>query len=215
MKGYVYKFTNKETGKWYIGSRQGEPENDDYIGSGRIWLRAVKKYGIESFNREILYIGENFREEETMLLEKLDAANDPMSYNMKNFAFGGPFCGNKNGMFGRKHTKESAQKCGNAFRGKKRPNHSQKMSGSGNPMYGKNDHAYGIVNRMKNFKGKTYDEIFGFEEAQKRKEQLSKSLKGKEKNLKLKICPHCGLEGRGPNMSRYHYDKCKRKTNAL
>jgi hypothetical protein len=27
----------------------------------------------------------------------------------------------------------------------------------------------------------------------------------------LLICPHCQLQGRGPNMSRYHFNKCKHK----
>lgn len=24
-------------------------------------------------------------------------------------------------------------------------------------------------------------------------------------------CPHCGLIGKGPNMTRYHFDNCKKK----
>lgn len=31
------------------------------------------------------------------------------------------------------------------------------------------------------------------------------------KNSKVRICPHCGLEGKGPNMTRYHFDKCRAK----
>jgi len=29
--------------------------------------------------------------------------------------------------------------------------------------------------------------------------------------MKEKTCPHCGKIGKGPNMSRYHFDKCKLK----
>ena len=29
--------------------------------------------------------------------------------------------------------------------------------------------------------------------------------------MKHKICPHCGKEGRGGNMTRYHFDNCKYK----
>lgn len=211
MIGYVYKFTHKETGKWYIGSRRGHPENDEYTGSGLIWQHAKEKYGMESFNREILYIGEDFRKHETMILEKLDAAHDPMSYNMKNFAFGGPFYGKDNGMFGKHHTIESAKRCGNAFRGKKRPNHSEKMKGCNNPMFGKNDHSYGISKYGKSCLGKTYEEIHGIEKAKALKEKLSLSGKGKIHIFKSVQCPHCNLEGKGPNMTRYHFDNCKRK----
>lgn len=211
MIGYVYKFTHKETKKWYIGSRQGSFENDDYSGSGLIWKHAKEKYGIESFIKEILHIGEDFREYETMILEKLDAANDPMSYNMKNFAFGGPFKGEMNGMFGKKHTDESAYNCGKAFRGKKRPAHSQKMKGSNNPMFGKSDHSFGIVNRSKEMAGKSYEEIFGKEKAKKIREKLSASMKGKKHKRTEMTCPHCDLIGKGPNMKRYHFDKCKKR----
>ena len=31
----------------------------------------------------------------------------------------------------------------------------------------------------------------------------------KPRNLKLKTCPHCGVQGKGGNMTRYHYDNCK------
>lgn len=33
--------------------------------------------------------------------------------------------------------------------------------------------------------------------------------KMKQKELKASICPHCGKNGKGPNMTRYHFDKCK------
>ena len=118
--GYVYKFTHKITGKWYIGSHNGNKPN--YTGSGLLWKRAKDKYGIESFIKEILYVGENFRAEEERILIELDAANDCMSYNMKNQALGGIFLGEKNGMYGKKLTEEHRIKCGNAYRDKKDQN---------------------------------------------------------------------------------------------
>lgn len=32
----------------------------------------------------------------------------------------------------------------------------------------------------------------------------------KKRSMKIKTCPHCGYEGSGGNMSRYHFDNCKR-----
>jgi hypothetical protein len=45
--------------------------------------------------------------------------------------------------------------------------------------------------------------------------KLSESTKNKQsatkKNAPIVKCPHCGKEGRGSNMTRYHFDKCKLK----
>ena len=35
--------------------------------------------------------------------------------------------------------------------------------------------------------------------------------KGRKYKMKLVKCPHCGKEGKGGNMTRYHFDKCKNK----
>lgn len=205
--GHVYKYTHKITKKWYIGSHNGLKKN--YSGSGLLWQRAKRKYGINAFDKEILYEGLNFREEEKRILTEHDAANNPMSYNMKNEALGGSFPGEKNGMFGKKLTKEQRYACGNAFRGKKRPDHSDSMTGEGNPMFGKNDQAHGIIDRAKANSGKTYEEIYGEDVSKELKQKLSNSQKGKKHKLKEVECPHCKKKGAGPNMTRYHFDNCK------
>lgn len=87
-KGFVYRWTNALNGKWYIGSHIGTPD-DGYIGSGKAFLDAVKKYGIDKFKREILLEGTNIREKEEQILRDLDAANNKMSYNLKNQGTGG------------------------------------------------------------------------------------------------------------------------------
>lgn len=204
--GYVYKFTHKHTGKWYVGSHNGKNEN--YHGSGLMWVKAVKKYGIDSFHKDILYEGELYREKEDEILKELDAANDPMSYNIKNEAIGGSFPGEKNGMFGKKLTAEQRYKCGSGFRGKTRPEHSIKMRGSNNPMYGRSDHAKNAVILAKKNTGKTYDEIFGIEKSRSIRKKQSETQLGKKHNLSKVKCPHCVLIGSGPNMTRYHFDKC-------
>jgi hypothetical protein len=206
--GYVYKFTHIDTGMYYIGSHNGKKKN--YSGSGLIWQRAKVKYGIDSFTKELLYEGDFYREEEERILKELDAANDPLSYNIKNEALGGSFHGEKNGMFGKKLTEEHKYKCGNGFRGKKRPDHSEKMKGENNPAFGKSEHAYGIIEWAKNNEGKTYDEIHGEEKSKILRNKLSKSQRGKKHNLAQKQCPHCLLVGSGPNMSRYHFNNCKK-----
>lgn len=60
-------------------------------------------------------------------------------------------------------------------------------------------------------KGKTYEEIYGAEEAEKKKEKL-RGKKGPRSNPTKKhdlvTCPHCGKTGGAGNMRRYHFDNC-------
>lgn len=174
--GYVYKNTIRETGKWYIGSHNGNKKV--YHGSGLLWNKALEKYGYDSYDTEILYEGDLYREYEENILKELDAANDSQSYNMKNEALGGAFFGENNGMFGKKLTEEQKYNCGKAFRGKKRPEHSKRMSGSNNPAYRKNDHTYGLVDYAKSRKGKTNKEFYGEEKSLELSKKLSESQKG-------------------------------------
>jgi len=55
----IYKITNKINGKYYIGKHQTTNLNDGYMGSGKILNYAIKKYGLENFTKEILYIYDN------------------------------------------------------------------------------------------------------------------------------------------------------------
>ena len=43
--------------------------------------------------------------------------------------------------------------------------------------------------------------------------KIKMSMAKRGKTLKKVICPHCGLEGGGPNMTRYHFENCKYKGN--
>ena len=88
MYGFVYIWINNINQKYYLGSHEGSID-DGYIGSGKLFVRAIKKYGIEKFTRYVHYIGFDFRNEEEECLMLLDSANDSRSYNLKNAAFSG------------------------------------------------------------------------------------------------------------------------------
>ncbi len=59
MHYIVYQTTNLINGKIYRGKHQTSDLNDRYLGSGNQIRRAIKKYGIENFQREILYQFDN------------------------------------------------------------------------------------------------------------------------------------------------------------
>jgi group I intron endonuclease len=85
--GFVYKWINTRSGKWYIGSHKGSVD-DGYVGSGVIFRKAYKKHK-DYFIREVIYIGPDFREIEDLILKTLDAESDRNSYNVSNYAIGG------------------------------------------------------------------------------------------------------------------------------
>ncbi len=86
MAAIIYKITNLVNGKWYIG--KDSHNNPKYLGSGLLIIKAVKKYGKENFNKEVLEIlPENATHSDLNLAEiswisKTNAANDRMSYNL-------------------------------------------------------------------------------------------------------------------------------------
>lgn len=53
MSYFVYQITNILNGKIYVGAHKGEPD-DGYMGSGTHISRAIKKYGLQNFKKEIL-----------------------------------------------------------------------------------------------------------------------------------------------------------------
>lgn len=62
MKFLIYKITNLIDGKIYIGKHQTSNINDDYMGSGTYIRSAISKYGIENFQKDILFVFETYDE---------------------------------------------------------------------------------------------------------------------------------------------------------
>ena len=83
----IYKITNKINNKSYIGMHKTKNLNDGYMGSGKLIKRAIQKYGIENFNKEILHVFSN--EEDMKNKEKELVVINEMSYNLCDGGHGG------------------------------------------------------------------------------------------------------------------------------
>lgn len=83
----IYKITNKINDKFYIGMHKTKDLNDGYMGSGKLIRYAIKKYGLENFTKEILYIFDN--EQDMKNKEKELVIISEQSYNLCEGGHGG------------------------------------------------------------------------------------------------------------------------------
>lgn len=81
---YFYRITNLLNGHYYYGIHSTDDLNDGYMGSGSRIRNAIKKYGVEHFEKEILKFFETREElanyESEIVTEEL--VHDPECYNV-------------------------------------------------------------------------------------------------------------------------------------
>ena len=136
MSNYTYMVTNNINGKVYVGSHswKGEGLDPNYYGSGTAITRAVKKYGKDNFQVEVLYYYntvEECRADEERILTEYDVKNCPHSYNCKNSAIGFT----SEDMKGKTVSDETRQKLSQALKGENNPLYGKR--GKDTPMYGR------------------------------------------------------------------------------
>ena len=90
MKHIVYRITNTINGRYYIGAHSTDDINDDYMGSGELIKKAIEKYAVSSFIKEVLFEAasaqEMYEKEKELVVTIHD---DPISYNMNGGGKGG------------------------------------------------------------------------------------------------------------------------------
>ena len=114
MYGYIYKTTNLINGKIYIGQKKSKVFlGNKYLGSGYKLKAAIKKYGPDNFNVELLESCDDkdaLNNLEIYYISKYDSRNSDIGYNL---AKGGNvigLSGEQHPFYGKHHTEEAKLK---------------------------------------------------------------------------------------------------------
>lgn len=199
----IYKTTNLINGKIYIG--QDSHNNPNYLGSGKLLNRAIKRYGIHNFKKEVLEYCSDQRmlnEREIYWIDYYTSYKHTIGYNITLGGTGG-------NTWRHNPNKEMIRE-----KLKQRPRHiwteeeKDKQRGDANPA--KRPEVRAKISQAK--KGRANPLIVGELNPSKRddvREKISQSLKGRKKPIV--ICPSCNKTGQPSNMYRWHFENCKLK----
>lgn len=196
----IYKITNTENGKIYVGKFKGDIFKDDYWGSGILINEEYKHHGKDKFIREVIEeFDENidWREREKFWIKEIGSIY-PKGYNLsiggdsfdssmlppelRKQLHGCP--GEKNGMYGRKRTEEEKKRISEGTkRGLRAIGFDNK--GEKNPMYGNHEPKSNYQKEKMKASAKKYWSTLSKEEKHKRAMKSVESRK--ERNTKITI----------------------------
>jgi group I intron endonuclease len=221
----IYKTTNILNGKYYVGKDINNSKN--YLGSGVLLKRAIKKYGKENFTKEILEHCETLdilNEREKFWIKELNSII--LGYNLTDGGTGGDtFTKNIN----KEEIREKLKKriISEEVKKIKIKNLKPFPSGESHPGFGKKQTEEtknkrkntflenGYTSPMKNknhteeSKEKIRNKKIGIKLSNETKLKMSQLKKGKVK--KIIKCPYCNREGGEPQMYQWHFENCKFK----
>lgn len=226
----IYCTVNNINKKMYIGKHATKDINDGYLGSGLALAKAIKKYGKESFSKNILFICAS---EEEMNQKEAELINDEVvaSNNYYNIALGGK---GGNIVLKEQHPLYEVvkQKISRSqrMRSEEMSNivkelHKQRRVG----MYGKtqSDYQKKRVSEVQKNRKHT-DEHTSKQRAsilktfnapgyvhpntgKKRSNEEIEAMRLRTLSRPKKSCEYCGKDVDERNFARYHGDKCKHK----
>jgi len=213
MNIYLYVKTHNKTGLKYLGKTTMNPEI--YKGSGKYWLRHIKKHGddistqlllVTELEEEIKETGVFFsniwnvvesKEWANLMVETGTGGDNSQNINYKKLVE----TRKKNGKTWTQ-TEESNLKRSRSHTGKKRSEESIRKTIEGKRRNGTLSHSEETKNKIsKASKGKPKP----FDDTHLANVRKRLSVHNKNKLT----CPHCDKEGQYANMRRWHFDKCK------
>lgn len=205
----VYKIVNKINNKIYVG--KDEKNNPKYYGSGHLIKRAIKKYGIENFEKHILETCENkniLNEKEKYWIKYLNSTNPEIGYNIAEGGHGGNTYTEdtkkrisnffKNRKFSEEtlkkrsesrknkkiHTPESKLKISNAHKGKKLSEEHKKIISEYAKKAKKSDEFLKNIGAIQNYwKGKKHTEETKRKMSENRRGKPNINLRGKKRSI--------------------------------
>ena len=180
---YIYKITNLMNNKIYVGQRKTNiiPEEDNYFGSGKIIILAIKKHGIINFSKNIIEFCENWDElnkKEKYWIKELNSLH-PNGYNLCEGGRGGISRGVNHPFFNKEHSEITKYKISEKLKGVNRLFESiekQKITNS-NRLCKHSEETKNKISASKKNKKQTKEHL----------EALSKVRKGKPSQMKGKI----------------------------
>ncbi len=194
----IYKTTNTLNGKIYIGKHQTKDLNDGYMGSGKILVQSIEKYGIENFTKEILFLFDNEAamnaKEAELVTEEFCLRED--TYNLcpgGNGGFGYINKSNIDKFNGKKHSAETKRIISEKSLGRK---HSEETRNKLSEIY--------LSNRDERNR-KVSNALSGRKLTTEHRQKISESC------VKELTCPHCNKIGKTPLVFRYHFNNCKNR----
>lgn len=170
MKNYTVYMHISPSNKRYIGITSTSVDmrwNNGHGYKDQVFHRAIKKYGWDNIQHIIIAKGLDEEEAkwlEVELIREFDTTNPKHGYNVSHGGEGG------NGL---KHTEEWKQE------------HSRKMSGENNPMYGRT-HTEEVREKLKKMNTGENNPWYGKQRSEETKRKISESNKGKKLSEEVK-----------------------------
>lgn len=209
----IYKTTNLVNGKIYVG--KDKFNNPNYLGSGKVLKQAIKKYGVESFSKEILEVCENesvWLQREQFWIKELNSIE--FGYNIAVGGAGGDTISNNPNkqVIAQKHSEW--MKTNNPKKGKTRTtdeinkwkkSYEGKWKGKNNPNYGRR--------HSEETKNKIRERALGREVSEETRKKISIANKGKAGRVvptEERIAHSEWMKENNPFRGKTHTDEVKR-----